>query len=270
MTINDIYTQLGKWKNIIVFNLYNAFFQNLIDPEAHQWLGIMTPFSGLRALACSGQGLLGQSEELYKLLLMVQILHQEYKESRAIKIQEEHLEATKNYITILEILYLANIRAEPNKTFIFPKTMDTAGWVWQEGRFLEVIPHTRSSLINTKEEDITKVKHMRSFIGLYKTLCMATPAMSRFITLLEDSVQGLQSTDSYVWNHSASQQFREAKSHIQNTHTLYLPHSRDQFVIKPDGVSNIPGIDHTLFTNHKNTQVPVRYYSANHSEQCRK
>ena len=145
MTINDIYSQLGKWKNIIVFDLYNAFFPNLIDPEAHQWLGIMTPFSGLRVLACSGQGLLGQSEELYKLLLMVQILHQEYKESRAIKIQEEHLEATKNYITILEKLYLANPHAEPNKTFIFPKTIDIAGWVWREGRFLEVIPYTRSS-----------------------------------------------------------------------------------------------------------------------------
>ena len=136
---------------------------------------------------------------------------------------------------------------EPNKTIFFPKSADIAGWIWQEGGFLSVSPHRRSSLLNTKEEHITKVKHMRSFIGLYKTLHIATPAMSRFVTPLEDIVQGLQSSDPYTWTHAASQRFREAKSHIQHGHTLYLPHPKDQLVIKPDGTINQPGIGHTLF-----------------------
>ena len=59
--------------------------------------------------------------------------------------------------------------------------------------------------------------------------------MSRFITPLEDTVQGLQSADPYTWTHAASQRFREAKSHIQHNHTLYLLHPKDQLVIKPDG-----------------------------------
>ena len=53
-TVNDIYSQLGKWKHIIVFDLYNNFYQNHIDPKDQQWLGIMTPFGGLRVLARSG------------------------------------------------------------------------------------------------------------------------------------------------------------------------------------------------------------------------
>ena len=65
---------------------------------------------------------------------------------------------------------------------------------------------------------------MRSFIGLYKTLHIASPAMTRFVTPLEDTVQGLQSGDKYQWNHAASQRFREAKSHIKTIHTMYLPH----------------------------------------------
>ena len=46
----------------------------------------MTPFSGLRVLARSGQGLLGQSEELDELL--AKVLGEEIKEGRCIKLQE--------------------------------------------------------------------------------------------------------------------------------------------------------------------------------------
>ena len=153
-TVSDIYSQLGKWKHIIIFDLLNAFYQNHIDTKDQQWLGIMTPFSGLRVLARSGQGLLGQSEELDE--LMAKILGQELKEGRAIKIQDDiivggntQLEAATNYIRILEKLFLANLRVEPTKTLIFPKSADIAGWIWREGGFLTVSPHRRSSLINT-------------------------------------------------------------------------------------------------------------------------
>merc|ERR1711895_284964 len=86
-TVSDIYSQLGKWKHIIIFDLFNAFYKNHIEPQDQQWLGIMTPYSGLRVLARSGQGLLGQSEELDELLS--KILHQEIKEGKAIKIQDD-------------------------------------------------------------------------------------------------------------------------------------------------------------------------------------
>lgn len=59
--VSDIFSQLGRCKHWIVLNLYNAFYQNHIDDKDQQWLDIMTPFSGLRVLARSGQGLLGQS-----------------------------------------------------------------------------------------------------------------------------------------------------------------------------------------------------------------
>ena len=111
---------------------------------------------------------------------------------------------------------------------------------------------------------------MRSFIGLYKMLHIATPAMSRFVTPLKDTVQGLQSSDPYTWTHAASQRFREAKSHIQHEHTLYLPHPKNQLVIKPDGAINQPGIGQTLFAVKDDTLVPVRYHSAKLNEQTRK
>ena len=94
--------------------------------------------------------------------------------------------------------------------------------------------------------------------------------MSRFFTPLEDTVQGLQSADPYTWTHAASQWFREAKSHIQQNHTLYLPHPKDQLVIKPDRTINQPGIGYTLFAVKDGSLVPVRYHSAKLNKQTRK
>ena len=66
-TPDNVFNQLGHWKHIIVLDLYNAFYQNHMHIEDQPYLGIMTPFIGLRVLARSGQGLIGQSEELDEL-----------------------------------------------------------------------------------------------------------------------------------------------------------------------------------------------------------
>ena len=133
-TPDNVFNQLGRWKHIIIVDLYNAFFQNHIHPDDQPYLGIMTPFGGLRVLARSGQGLIGQSEELDK--LMAKILGEDIKEGRATKIQDDiiiggqdQLEAAQNYIRILEKFYLSNLRAEPEKTIIFPKKADISGWI---------------------------------------------------------------------------------------------------------------------------------------------
>ena len=73
------------------------------------YLGIMTPFGGLRVLARSGQGLIGQSEELDE--LMAKIFHQEMKEGTITKIQDDIIiggdtqtQAANNYIRVLHKL----------------------------------------------------------------------------------------------------------------------------------------------------------------------
>ena len=64
VTSDDIYRHLRRWKEIIVLDLKSVFYQNHMHPDAQPYLGLMTPFGGLRVLARSGQGLTGQSEEL--------------------------------------------------------------------------------------------------------------------------------------------------------------------------------------------------------------
>ena len=150
-------------------------------------------------LTRSGQGLTGQSEELDELL--AKILKDELKEGCVTKIHDDLViggntqeEAVTGYLRVLHKFHLANIKVEPEKTIIFPESCDIAGWIWKKGGYLEVLPHRKSSILNTKQENITKVKHLRSFIGLYKTLHMATPATSWMLAPLEEEVAGRDSS----------------------------------------------------------------------------
>ena len=176
-------------------DLKSAFYQNHMHLDAQPYLGLMTPFGGLRVLARSGQGLIGQSEELDE--LMSKILKVELTEGIVTKLQDDLIiggdnqeDAARNYIRILHKFHLANLKVEPEKTNIFPDSCDVAGWIWKKGGFLEVLPHRKSSILTARQDQITKVRHLRSFICLYKTLHMATPAISRVLAPLEDAVAG--------------------------------------------------------------------------------
>ena len=54
---NNVFVKLGRWKHIVIFDLDNSFFQNHMAKDAQPWLGLMTPFGGLRIMKRSGQGL---------------------------------------------------------------------------------------------------------------------------------------------------------------------------------------------------------------------
>ena len=49
----DILIKLGRWKYLI-FDLFNGYFQNHMAMQAIPWLGIQSPFGGLRVIARSG------------------------------------------------------------------------------------------------------------------------------------------------------------------------------------------------------------------------
>ena len=91
---------------------------------------------------------------------------------------DTQMQTAKNYIRVLNKLDLANLCVEPQKVIIFPESADIAGCIWEKGGMLSVSPHRKNSLTNMREHNITKVKHLHSFLGLYKTLQMATPGVS--------------------------------------------------------------------------------------------
>ena len=72
----------------------------------------------------------------------------------------------------------ANPKIAGGKTHIFPQSADILGWVWKAGGCLLPSPHRQLALKNTKQEDIIYIKDLLSWVGLYKTLLIATPHLA--------------------------------------------------------------------------------------------
>ena len=274
-TIDDIFATMGRFKHIIVFDLYNGFFQNHMSPSSYPWLGLMTPFGGLRVITRSAQGLLGMSEEFS--LLVRKILKEELEQAKCCQLVDDIIvggstqqEAAENYLLILQKLALANLKVSASKTHIFPDQVDVLGWVWKKGGKLEPSPHRRNALVNTKKEDVITVRDMRSFVGLYKTLRRASPNMAELMAPLEEAVADKDSKEPFPWSHELEVRFKAAKSAVTDMHTLYLPSPSDKLVMIPDAARVKPGIGHVLYAIKNDQKVPVRFHSVKLPAKCEK
>ena len=276
---DDILIMMGRWKHLIIFDLYNGYFQNHMSKDSIPWLGVQTPFGGLRVIARSGQGLLGMAEEFDELLSKV--LKEELKEGIACKIVDDvyvggatQEEAAVNYARILAKLSNANLKITAEKTKIFPKTADVLGWVWREGGFLEASPHRKIALVNTKTSDIIKVRDMRSWLGLFKTLHMATPEIHLILAPFEQAVAGRDTSEKFTWNHELESAFREAKNKVDSIINLYLPSPEDQLLLETDAANGrgnkSAGIGHILYAVKNKEKLPVRFHSVKLPEKCKK
>jgi len=274
-TPNDILIALGRWKCIIIFDLYQGFFQNHMDNQDCKWLGIATPFGGIRFLRRSGQGLLGQSEEMEELL--TKILKTELESGSCCKIADDIIiggqtfeQAATTYQQVLAKLAAANIKLAASKTHIFPKSADILGWKWHEGSRLQPSPHRQLALKNTKQDDITTIKDLRSWIGLYKTLLIATPNLATIMDPFDQETASKDSKDKVAWTSDLAAAFRYAKNHIDNIKELYLPSPNDQLLLVPDGSQKTPGIGHILYALVEGHRKPVRYHSVKLPDNCKK
>ena len=270
---DDVLIMIGRWKYIIQLDLYNGYFQNHMSEDAIPWLGVQTPFGGLRVLSRSGQGLMGMAEEFDE--LTAKVLKQEMQDGICAKIVDDVVvggktkeEAAINYIRVLGKLHDANLKVTPEKTVIFPKSTEMLGWIWEEGGRLKANPHRTLALSNTRIEDIKTVQDMRSWFGLFKTLHIATPDISNILSPFEKAVAGKESKDDFEWTHELESKFRHAKEHINKLVTLYLPSPDDQLVLETDASQG--GIGHILYALRDGKKLTVRIHSTKLPEKCKK
>ena len=262
----DIFSQLGQWNYIIVMDLCSGFFQNHISTDDAIWLGITTPFRGMRFLKRSGQGLIGQSEELDELLCKV--LGQEMKEKKVARIADDiyiggndQKETADNYKRVLQKLQAANLKISASKTKVFLKSVDILGWKWKQGGFLSPSPHRVNALKNTKQTDIKNVKDLRSYLGLYKTLLPASPNLTILLNPFDLEVADRDSKEEIVWNRDLIKHFQEATEAVDKLQTIYLPHPDDQLLIEVDAAKVNPGIGHTVYAIKDGVKLPVAFHS---------
>ena len=76
---------------------------------------------------------------------------------------DNQTEALETYAIALDKCDKVNLKVEPEKMLLFPESADVVGWIWKRGGYLEVSPHRKNTLVNMKETDIKKVKHLEEF-----------------------------------------------------------------------------------------------------------
>ena len=267
----DIFTYLGRWNYIAVMDLFQGFFQNHMDQQDGQWLGISSPFGGLRFMKRSGQGLIGQSEELDELLSKV--LCTEMTLGIVARIADDlyiggntPMDTAINYEKVLSKLNSANLKVSADKTKIFLDSVDILGWVWKHGGYLSPSPHRLNSLKNTSPDDISNIKEMRSWIGLYKTLLPASPNLTLLLDPFDKVIAGKQSNEPVQWDESLNISFNRAKEAIDSIQTLYLPSPDDQLLLVVDAAKAKPGLGHILYAVKDMKKLPVSFHSTKLSE----
>ena len=263
----DVYNTLAKWKYVIKTDLYQGFFQNHLHKDGQKWCGILTPFGGLRFFKRGIQGLINQTEELDELL--ANIFNDMLTKGKLVKQADDLFtggntveEAIANLEEMLKICNFNNLKLSPAKTIILPKTVDIMSWVWSEGGTLAPSPHRKQALLEVKTEDLTTVKDIRSWIGLYKTFLYHTPNLAKVMDPFDKITSDKDSKDTITWTTDLNLAFQAAKDNIANIKEVYLPHPNDQLIIITDGARTPPGVGFVLQARDSNNKVrTVRHYS---------
>ena len=229
---------LSRWKHHVFADLHNSYFQIPIDKKLWGYMGITTPFRGIKVLTRAGQGLLNSDVHLDQ--LMYKVLGDEIASGIAevarddIQVGGNTIEQLiENWSTVLSKLALCNLKISPEKVRILLDDVEVYGIRVQNG-FIGPSPHRIKDLGNVNYENIKTIKQLNSWRGLYKTLIGHLPHLSHVMEPFDKFVSSKKSSDSLTWSPELLLAFKEATAHLEEINKTYLPRPHDQLILKPD------------------------------------
>ena len=263
-TPQEIWSFVAENPYIIVADMYNSYFQMHMDKRDYPYLGIMSPYKGLRIMSRSGQGLLNSDTELKE--LVAKVLGEEIAQNKCKVVADDLViggvtidMALDNYACVLAKLDAANIKLTPEKTRIFPDQVTLHGWLLKDG-LIEPDPHRQLSLTKVKHEEMKTSSHLRSWIGLLKTFLPAMSANCHLLDCLETAVAGKQPKTNITWSEEMKENFQKIKdSAKENIKQLALPARNEQLFLLPDAAVKFPGIGFVLMVKRNNQFLPVHF-----------
>lgn len=266
----NILTFLAKHNYHIHADLFNSYFQIPVRQRDWQWLGVRTPFRGIRVLTRAGQGLLNSENDLDELISRVlgeHILNGIcYAERDDIIVGGRTIdEAITNWDKVLQSLADNNLKVSPSKVKIFPNDIEVFGHRIKDG---QVLPsdHILTALGKSSIDQLKTVKQVNSWKGLYKTLLSALPSLAYLMDPFDRATSGKDSKDDFTWSPDLIAAFNEAMNHLTKVNALTLPNPKEQLILMPDGARTPGGIGWALFVQRKvdniNKLLPVQFYSA--------
>ena len=262
----DIFKFLGKWKHFIFADLYNSYFQIPMRKDLWGYLGIMTPFRGIKMITRAGQGLLNSDYELDQLLF--KILGDEIADGKCMAARDDLTvggntidEAIANWEEVLTKLRKCNLKITSHKVRIFLPDTEVYGYRIKNGK---VLPsgHIVTDLGKTKIADLKTVKSVNSWKGLYKTLIGHLSHLAHFMAPFDQATAAKESRAKFDWTPQLTAAFNAATKQLDKINETHLPHPNDQLVLKPDTAKVPLCTGWTLYAIVDSKEVPVQYCSA--------
>ena len=261
---DDILRFLACHKFIIKTDMTKQFFQLPMAKESMKYLGVLTPYKGLRVYTRAAMGMPGSTEHLDE--LMSRVLGDLLQKGKVIKLADDLYtggdnidELLTNWEEILQRFESNNLRLSSTKTEICPVTTTILGWVWTSGT-IAASPHKVSPLASASPP--ATVKGLRSWIGAYKHLKSCIPQYSALLSELEGLVAGKDSRAKIDWSEELCATFHRAQSALTDIKTITVPKPQDKLIITNDGAVKCGGIGAVLYVMRGDNMLLGGFYSA--------
>ena len=268
---NDIIKFLSRKKFTIFADLASSYFQVKVDKKFWKYMGVLTPFRGIRVLTRLGQGLLNSDVHLEQ--VVTRVLGDEMTADKCIMARDDLIvggnsidECLANWASILPKLDSHNLKLAPTKVRLFLQDAEIYGHRIRDGK-IRPSDHIVSSLAATTTESLTTVKQVNSWKGLYKTLIRHLPNLSSLMAPFDAACAGQPSAGLFDWSKPGIlAAFNAATKHLDKVMETYLPDPEEQLALMPDTSDINLCTGWVLYTERESDEgpkwLPVQYASA--------
>ena len=263
VSCNDIVRKIGAWKYLIKCDLTKSFYQIRVTKASMPFLGIVTPYKGVRVYTRCAMGMPGSSEILQE--LTSRVLGDLVQDGNVAVIYDDIFsgantieEVIRIWEIVLERLRNNNLSLSAPKTVICPKKTSVLGWIWKLGT-LTASPHKTAPLDSVNPPKTCT--NMRSFIGAFKALARCFRGYSSLVSPLEEAIKGLQGCQRIEWSEELLASFKQVQVTLKDPAILTIPRPTDILQLEPDGAVVNKGIGATLFVIRDDKRLLAEFFS---------
>lgn len=146
---------------------------------------------------------------------------------------ESEDEVIKKWERVLGKLAKHNLKVGPHKVKIMPVKSEVFGHKITGGR-IRPSDHVINNLGQTTPEELTTVKKVNSWKGLYKTLIKHLPHLATYMTPFDAATASKESKEKFTWTFELTQAFKKATAHLDQINVTVLPKPSEPLFLLPD------------------------------------
>ena len=268
---NDLIKYMSRKPYTIHADLTSSYFQVKVHKKFWKYMGIMTPYRGIRIMTRLGQGLLTSDVHLEQ--VVTRVLGDAMLKDMCVIARDDLIvggetieECLSNWAIILAKLDVHNLKLNPKKTRILLQDAEVYGHRIRNGR-VRPSDHIVGSLAATTTDSLVTVKQVLSWKGLYKTLIRHLPNLASLMAPFDAACAGKPAAEKFDWSSPGIlAAFNAATKHLDQVMETYLPHPEEQLALKPDTSDVNLCTGWVLYAKREMkegpTWLPVQYASA--------